>query len=183
VKFVADWIGAIGAVATAAFALLVFLETRHIRRTDWLIRQNAAWNDFDRAVLEYGGGTRFIEFMRGGVMFPPHDFKEEYLLLILFNTMSNEYNALRSNVLASNYVVSSFMNYAGAFYRNREWLLPMLEAHGFESGYINMLSELMQVDGEEIAARKVARRAISPQSHLARVMGPAFIRWLRKRNF
>lgn len=176
-----DWdvIGAIGSAATAVIALFVFWEARGIRKTEWLLRQNQAWNDFSALILQAGEGSRIGRLILGGSVVPPLDTGEAFLLMSYFNVVSSEYNAYRARAIQRRYVIHSFSTTASLAASNT-WIFDFLSKNGYDADFRRAVAIVMTI-GDDLEKRDLSlRRELRASSQLGRFCGPKYRRWLRR---
>lgn len=170
-----DW-QALGSVATAFLAGLVFLEARRIRRTEWMTRLNQLWNDFNRVVADSASTTRIADILNGISVAPPVTSREAFILFQFLNVVSTEYLTMRASLLVGNYAIESFMDTASVV-RANPWLLDLVRERGWEPSFIRVLG-ILAAPGDKESLRKRIRREIWATSLPARLLGARFRVWL-----
>ena len=175
-----DAITAIGTLGTFAIACFVYLEARRIRKTEWILNQNAAWNAMSTAVAEQSSKCRIGDILSGD----PHDgnlsTQEEYLLMMFLNVVNSEYNALRAGAISPRWVLHSFEMTSGIVSQNREWLVGFMQQYGYQPSFIRVVAILPSFQSDFKARTRMVKREILASSQLGRIMGPTFRHWLRK---
>jgi hypothetical protein len=150
-----DWnaVGALLSAATLVVTCLIFSEARSIRRTEWLLRQNQAWNDLGSAVAQLDPEGEIGRFLLGGAIEEPDVPRHCLLVMSYFNVVSSEYHALAAHSIPRSYVINSFTMTAAAVCRNTEWVFRFLGRHGYEPGFIRALA-ILAVAGDDIKKRE-----------------------------
>lgn len=175
-----DAITAIGTVGTFAIAFLVYREARRIRKTEWILDQNAAWNAMSTEIAKQSSECRIGDILSGD----PHDgeltTQEEYLLMMFLNVVNSEYNALRAGAISTRWVLHSFEMTTGIVSQNREWLVEFMQKYGYQTSFIRVVAILPTCQNNFKARAKVVKREILASSKFGRFMGPTFRHWLRK---
>jgi len=180
IRLDANWVEAIAATATFLVALLVFLEARKIRRTEGILRQNQAWNDFGNAVATLEDQAMERILLGREPADPPRTARESFLLMSFFNVVSSDYSAFRVGAIDPRYVVHSLTFAAEVVIRNQAWVFGFLNRHGYDAGFVRMLA-IIAVTGLDVDRRNRAlRHELRALSWLARTCGPKVQAWLRK---
>lgn len=175
-----DWT-AFSSVVTMIVALMVFSEARSIRRAEWILRQNQAWNDINNKVAEIGDGCRIADILEGRPISPPVTPKEAFLLMSFFNVVSSEYFSLRSNLLMPAYALDSFMDTATVVSANKDWLIPFLTQRGYEQSFVRTLTILSEYAHDRPSAQRAVRAEIDATSPKLKVLARRSVGWLKAR--
>jgi hypothetical protein len=175
-----DGIAAVAAILTLAVAILVFSEARKIRRTEWLLRQNQAWNELGNAVAQFHDGCRIGEMLTGEAVKGELTPKEAFLLMSFFNVVSSEYHAFRAKAIHQDYVIHSLSMTARIVVANKSWIFDFLKTYGYEASFVRALA-IVAVLGHDIEKRgRALRRELLASSRVGTFCGPKVRAWLRK---
>lgn len=176
----ADRIAALATSGTLFVAILVFLEARSIRRTEWILRQNQAWSDLNYAIAQMHEGCRIAELLMGDPITPPPTAKEATLLMSYFNVVSSEYHAYRARAIERSYVVHSLTMTSRIAKNNKDWIFDFLLKYGYRADYIRAIAVVV-VMGDDVLTRDVClRRELAAMTRVGRFCGPRYRAWLRR---
>ena len=161
-------------------ATFVFWEARAIRKIDWLLRQNQAWNEFCHMVAQTDEPSRIGALALGGSISPPLTTNESFLLMSYFNVVSSEYNAYRAGAIKRRYVIHSFSATARLLAANKTWIFDFLKDNGYDADFRRAVAVVLVI-GDDLERRDLSlRRELRASSHVGRFCGPAYRRWLRR---
>lgn len=175
-----DALTALAAIGTLVVALMVFTEARKIRRTEWLLRQNQAWNDLGALVAGHDEGERLGRLLMGEAVKGSLTVRESFVLMSFFNVVSSEYHAFRAKAINEHYVIHSLTMTARIVTANKDWIFDFLKQYGYESSFIRVLA-VVAVLGDDVEKRgRALRRELLASSRIGAFCGERFRSWLRK---
>lgn len=172
---------AVATVFTGIIAAFVFWEARAIRQTDWLMRQNQAWNDLCNTLSQADPQSRIPPLVLGEAIQPPLSCQDSFLLMTYFNVVSNEYNAYRARAIKRRYVIHSFSTTARIASINQAWIFDFLKENGYDGDFRRAIAILVAI-GEDLERRDMSlRHELRAASRLGKFCGPRGRAWLRRR--
>jgi hypothetical protein len=173
-------ITALASMATAIIAAFVIIEARAIRQTEWLLRQNQAWNDLCHVVTQKDDQSSIPALLLGESVASPLQPRDAFLLMSYFNVVSSEYNAYRARAIKRRYVIHSFGMTARIVAANKAWIFQFLEENGYDLDFRRAVA-IVTVIGDDLEKRDYSlRRELLASSQFGRFCGPGYRRWLRR---
>jgi hypothetical protein len=137
-----ETITGVASVATAIIAVLVFVEARRIRHTEWLTRSVQMWQDFNGVLLTDGRADRWRSLLAGDV--EQQDFRpsDHYLLYTYLNIIYSEYTYAKSGLLRRGYASESLQDNLRQVATIGEYIVPWLRDTGYDNELVDQLEAL-----------------------------------------
>jgi hypothetical protein len=134
-----ETITGVASVATAIIAVLVFVEARRIRHTEWLTRSVQMWQDFNGVLLTDGRADRWRSLLAGDVQ--QQDFRpsDHYLLYTYLNIIYSEYTYAKSGLLRRGYARESLQDNLRQVATIGEYIDPWLRETGYDPELVDQL--------------------------------------------
>lgn len=129
-------------VGTAIVAVLVFVEARRIRHTEWLTRSVQMWQDFNAMLLGDNRAERWRSLLAGEV--DEEDFKpsDHYLLYTYLNIIYSEYTYAKSGLLGRGYANESLQDNLKQVATIGSYVVPWLRFTGYDNELVDQLEAL-----------------------------------------
>jgi hypothetical protein len=155
-----EWTEAVAAVVTAVLtllttvvAVLVYLEARAIRHTEWFAKTEENWQAFNRLVIEADYSGRWADIIKGRIGWSELNQKDLMFIYSFLNVLVFEFNAKRARLLDRHYAEKSVGD--SVLYFRHIW--PDLHRHLSGDGWpVNFL----QTADAAIAAAELAGKAL-----------------------
>ena len=135
-----DWIAAAGSLATAGLAVIVWVEARRIRSTEWLTRSVAMWQAFNEMLLANGLTNAWQKLLTDG----PTDSiegSERQVLYSYINIIYTEYQMAEGNLINRRYATTSIRENIKQLAPWKTEICPLLEYTGYEPQFVKLISD------------------------------------------
>ena len=139
-----DVVGAVTGVVTAIIALLVYLEARRIRHSEWLTRSVQMWQGFNEILLTDGRAARWRSFLRGEVAESDFQPADHYVLYSYLNIIYTEYRYTKGGLLDTGYAMESLRDNLRQVAAAGPYIVRALR----DTGYDNELVDLIEAISE-----------------------------------
>jgi len=137
-----ETITGVASVATAIIAVLVFIEARRIRHTEWLTRSVQMWQDFNGVLLTDSRADRWRSLLAGEI--EKQDFRpsDHYLLYTYLNIIYSEYTYAKSGLLRRGYARESLQDNLKQVATIGDYIVPWLRDTGYDNELVDQLEVL-----------------------------------------
>jgi hypothetical protein len=147
-----DAITGAASVGTAIVAVLVFVEARRIRHTEWLTRSVQMWQDFNSVLLAENRAERWRSLLAGEV--DEQDFRpSDHLLYTYLNIIYSEYTYAKSGLLRRGYAQESLQDNLKQVATICLYIVPWLRFTGYDNELVEHLEALRSGAGVRIPSR------------------------------
>lgn len=137
-----ELLGALASVVTALIAILVFIEARKIRHTEWLSRSVQLWQGFNHTVLETGHAELWRKFVAGELSADDLGASDHYILFSYVNIIFTEYQYRARRLIDGAYAARSIERNLRQLAPYRDELVPKLQATGYDPRFLALLADL-----------------------------------------
>jgi hypothetical protein len=127
-----------GTLLTAAFAFLVYIEARRIRRAEWLSSTLGKWQEFNRLLIETGKADRWEQVRHGKVAPEQLTAEDKRLFLLFFNIQQVEFEASKSRLLPTT-MGAAMASQIAQMRPLSSYIIPLLEDVGYEPRFREFL--------------------------------------------
>ena len=137
-----DAITGAASVGTALVAVLVFIEARRIRHTEWLTRSVQMWQDFNGVLLTDNRAERWRALLAGEVR--EQDFRpsDHYLLYTYLNILYSEYTYAKSGLLNRGYANESLRDNLRQVANIGDYVIAWLRDTGYDNELVDQLEAI-----------------------------------------
>lgn len=129
-------------VGTAIIAVLVFVEARRIRHTEWLTRSVQMWQDFNSVLLTDHRAERWRSLLAGEVEEQDFAPSDHYLLYTYLNIIYSEYTYAKSGLLGRGYATESLQDNLKQVATIGPYVVPWLRFTGYDNELVDQLEAL-----------------------------------------
>lgn len=166
-----EWTEAIASVATAILtllttivAVLVYLEAKAIRKTEWFAKSSENWQSFNRLVVDADYAARWSDIIKGRLVWADLNQRDLMFIYSFLNVLIFEFNAGRAHLLDRHYAQKSVSD--NILYFRHVW--PQLREHLQEDGWLSdfLPAADAAIGAAEIEKKDAARRkpALGPSA-------------------
>jgi hypothetical protein len=135
-----EWIGAVGSIATVGLAIIVWVEARRIRHTEWLTRSVGMWQAFNEMLLANGLAETWHTLLDDGPT-DPIKGSDKHILYSYVNIIYTEYQMAESNLINRRYAVTSIRENVKQLAPWKSLICPVLEYTGYEPQFVRLIAE------------------------------------------
>ena len=146
-------------VGTAIVAVLVFVEARRIRHTEWLTRSVQMWQDFNSVLLTDNRAERWRSLLAGKVEERDFQPSDHYLLYTYLNIIYSEYTYAKSGLLRRGYAAESLQDNLKQVATIGPYVVPWLRFTGYDNELVDQLEALQTGGSVRIPSRVDRLRA------------------------
>lgn len=129
-------------VGTAVVAVLVFVEARRIRHTEWLTRSVQMWQDFNSVLLTDNRAERWRSMLAGEVKEREFRPSDHYLLYTYLNIIYSEYTYAKGGLLRRGYAMESLQDNLRQVAAIGPYIVPWLRITGYDNELVDQLEAL-----------------------------------------
>jgi hypothetical protein len=170
-----DVVTAVSGVLTAVGALLVYMEARRIRHTEWLTRSVQMWQGFNEVLLTDNRARRWRSFLDGEVSEADFEASDRYLLYTYLNILYSEYTYAKSGLLLRQYASESLEDNLRQVGQAGPYVIEWLRETGYDNELVDQI-EIITAGGkvqfpsriDKIRFKVTGRNAIEERVRLSR---------------
>lgn len=148
---------ALGTLATAVIASMVFVEARSIRQMEWLSRSMQMWQNFNQMMMDGARAARWRRLLAGDL--PAEEFRAEdhYVLFTYVNILFAEYEFARRKLIKRDYALESVADNVRQLGPSSELIVPLLRMTGYDNEFVDLIEEVAE-RGDAGARRWITTR-------------------------